>query len=637
MKKFLFLILITLTGCSGQKELFQTNMEFLKPVPDLFKLGANSVIRNSESVLNIYDKSHAAYKEHVIVTVLNDKHRDVGELFLYYDEFRKLDYVNVQVRNNYGEVVGIYTLKDAEDYSASGSSFFTDVRVKVITAYHNSYPYTIEYEYKYDYHGTLNLPEWHPKSFEQSIENASFEIVDYTKGEARYFAQNIEHEPEVVITPEMKSIKWNLNWNLAQKSEWYSPPHSEFFPNVKTAVSDFKMGNSYGNVSSWKDFGLWYYTLSEGKRELPTAAKDEIDAVVAKYSGEKEKVIALYKYMQDQTRYVSIQLGLGGWEPFSAAYVYDKKYGDCKALVNFMHAILEYAGIKAEPVLIRNGINSPKVIAEFPSNQFNHVVLRVTLSSGEIVWLECTSKYLKPGRLGAGNEGKNVLVINENGGEIITTGLSNESDNRSTRILNIKLMEDGAAEIESNMQSYGIMEDSFLHQLMPVSEKKREEWLVNSIPLNNFKINSHHFEGLEKDDREAKYQLNLTVKDYASSTAKRLFVPVNKFNEWNLHIPEDEVRINEIHLPFKFSEMDSVIFELPEGFIVESLPKNSDLKKEFGSYQTNYTIADNKVIFKRELIINQPELPKEKYSDFKDFFNTVNKNDRAQLVVVKGE
>jgi len=81
--------------------------------------------------------------------------------------------------------------------------------------------------------------------------------------------------------------------------------------------------------------------------------------------------------MQDHTRYISIQLGIGGWQPFDAAFVQEHGYGDCKALSNYMVALLKTAGITAYSVLIRPGDYRYTFNESFPSNQFTHVIVCV--------------------------------------------------------------------------------------------------------------------------------------------------------------------------------------------------------------------------------------------------------------------
>jgi hypothetical protein len=67
-----------------------------------------------------------------------------------------------------------------------------------------------------------------------------------------------------------------------------------------------------------------------------------------------EKVRTLYNYMQQRTRYVSIQVGIGGWQPFLASVVDEKGYGDCKALAHYMKSILDAVGIRSVYTLVMN-------------------------------------------------------------------------------------------------------------------------------------------------------------------------------------------------------------------------------------------------------------------------------------------
>ncbi|HEY4148413.1 MAG TPA: transglutaminase-like domain-containing protein [Chitinophagaceae bacterium] len=94
---------------------------------------------------------------------------------------------------------------------------------------------------------------------------------------------------------------------------------------------------------------------SRMRDQLPDEAKKKIHALTDSLHNEREKINAVYRFLQQNTHYVSIQLGIGGWQPFDAAYVYNKRYGDCKALSNYMVAMLREIGISGNSVLIRGG------------------------------------------------------------------------------------------------------------------------------------------------------------------------------------------------------------------------------------------------------------------------------------------
>ena len=46
----------------------------------------------------------------------------------------------------------------------------------------------------------------------------------------------------------------------------------------------------------------------------------------------REKIRVLYRYLQQNHRYISVQVGIGGMQPISASAVYTNGYGDCKGL-----------------------------------------------------------------------------------------------------------------------------------------------------------------------------------------------------------------------------------------------------------------------------------------------------------------
>jgi len=81
--------------------------------------------------------------------------------------------------------------------------------------------------------------------------------------------------------------------------------------------------------------------LLKGRRDLSETTIQEVTTLVSKASTNKEKAKLIYQYVQNKTRYISIQLGIGGWKPILASEVDRLGYGDCKALTNYTKALLD--------------------------------------------------------------------------------------------------------------------------------------------------------------------------------------------------------------------------------------------------------------------------------------------------------
>ena len=174
----------------------------------------------------------------------------------------------------------------------------------------------------------------------------------------------------------------------------------------------------------------------------------------------------LYEYMQNKTRYVSITVGIGGFQPFDAATVDRLSYGDCKALSNYMKSILEVAGISSRYTLVYAGENNQDIKTTFPSSQFNHVILCVPMEK-DTIWLECTSQRKPFNYLGSSTSNRQALVIDENGGKLRTQVMQPEN-NLESRKADIILDKTGSGFASVHSRYYGATYD----QYVPYSDER---------------------------------------------------------------------------------------------------------------------------------------------------------------------
>lgn len=127
---------------------------------------------------------------------------------------------------------------------------------------------------------------------------------------------------------------------------------------------------------------------ARGRGQLPPALQAEIHDLTDTIPDKRGKIEALYRYLGRTTRYVSIQLGIGGWQPMDAATVYANKFGDCKALSNYLHAMLAACDIESFYTIIHT--QNKHIPRDFATPAIaNHAILGVPCQR-DTLWLECT-------------------------------------------------------------------------------------------------------------------------------------------------------------------------------------------------------------------------------------------------------
>ena len=604
----------------------------------LLTLGADAVVRLELLRFEVRDPGRASETVRRAVTVLNSDGRDRGELYVFYDNrLQHLKELTGQIFDAEGKVVRKLAKDDEEDFSAiSDRSQYGDGRVRVARLYYDTYPYTVEFEYEVLHEGLVNWPTWYPQEEGIPVVFGRFDLVTPPNVIARYTVQGGSLEPELSLQGNRNVVRWEIREEPALEIEPFGPAWQDQVVAVHTAPTTFEVEGIPGDMSSWRAFGQWYHTLNDGRTTLPPDVRDEVHRLTAGLSDVREKVWRLYAYMQETTRYVSIQLGVGSWQTFDAAYVHERGYGDCKALSNYMQALLEEAGIESFPALIRGGIRAPTILADFPSNQFNHVILYVDLGQGEGIWLENTDQTIPFGHLGDFTEGRYALLIRPGGGELVRTPSSEAQQNQRVLHGQVRLGPKGDATAQVETRHAGNEQDLIRQNLANRSGRERELWLHEYIDVPNFEIVSADLSAVDARTLSVTLSLALKLPRYAARTGKRLFLPLNLLHRWTYVPPTVEERTQPVEFfSHAFAHADTIRYELPEGFVVEAMPDPVEVETVFGRYAAKVDVEpDGALVYYRGVEITQATFPAEYYDDFRDFMLQIDRADRAQVVLV---
>ena len=362
---------------------------------------------------------------------------------------------------------------EVEDYAAfDGFSIYNDLRLKHVDFTYGNYPYTIEYEYEVTHNGLQSYSTWAPQRYKTSVEKSIFELTLPADMEFRYKAFNITQLPQINNEGGKKRNAWQLLNKIVVSRESNAPDTYQPLPVLRTLPNNFEVDGYKGNMESWQAFGRFMYELNNNRDNLSPAMVQKVKSLTANATTNEEKIAALYHYLQENMRYVSVQLGIGGWQTFDAEYVEKNKYGDCKALTNFMKGMLKTAGIKAYASLITAGDQNMEIKEDFPAPYFNHVILNVP---EENIWLECTSTNNPVNYLGTSTADRPTLLITEKGGVLTRTpAISNNFQKGKTQII---LGEDGSAKVECATTLTGKLHEVFRYIVNNYSQEDQEKWL----------------------------------------------------------------------------------------------------------------------------------------------------------------
>ncbi|MEO6932585.1 MAG: transglutaminase domain-containing protein, partial [Chitinophagaceae bacterium] len=397
----------------------------------------------------------------------------------------------------------------------------------------------------------------------------------------------------------------------------------------KYAVQGYK-----GNMATWNDYGKFVYALKAGRDQLPENIKKTVHDLTDGLKDPYEKVNVLYNFLQKNSRYISVQLGIGGWQPYDATYVATKRYGDCKALVNYMYSLLKEAGIPSNYTLVKSGESNTGILVDFPSQQFNHVILSVPMAK-DTIWLECTSQDLPAGYLSGFTSDRQVLVVNENGGTLVSTPRYGFKDNLQLRRISAELRADGVLTADVRTFYQARQEDDVHDMINALARDKVLERLKQRINLPNYDVLK--FEYLE--DKVAMpsitEKLSITATDYAQVSGKRIFLTPNILSRSEGKLTPEEKRKFDINIKFEYTDEDSVDIKIPEGFIPEALPQNTELKSAFGSYKNSFKVEKDRIRYYRRIEKFSGRFPAADYPKLVEFNNQVYKADRARIVLIK--
>jgi hypothetical protein len=610
----------------------------------------DAVLLYSETDVNVLSADKVRIVVHKAYKVLRPSGREYGTVLVFLNSNKKVTSLHGWCIPAQGRD---YEVKDKDGMEVSppkieGSELIADVKARVLKIPAPDPGNIVGYEYEVEEHPLVLQDIW---DFQE--ENPIREI--------HYSLQlpsGWEYKSSWLNYPEVKPTQSGSNqwqWVLSDlkgvRKEDDMPPLAGLMGQM--IVSFFPQGGPTVNgFNNWKQMGNWYANLTSGRREPSAEIKQKVTDLTAKASTQLDKMKAIAKFVQEDVRYVAIELGIGGWQPHPAADIFNHRYGDCKDKATLMSSMLSAIGVESYYVVINTERGS--VTADTPAhNGFDHVIIAIKLPDGiddssliatvhhpklgKLLFFDPTNELTPFGQIGGYLQANYGLLVTPDGGELLALPEQPSSMNGIQR--KAKLTLDPTGKLEGSVEEVRLGDRAWMEReaLRRVTNnvdriKPIESLLAGS--LSNFRITKASVVNLTHNDQPFGFNYTFEAQNYAKNAGDLLLLRPRVFGTKTRALLETkEPRRFPIEFEGPIQDTDNFEIVLPAGYAVDELPPPVDADFSFASYHSKTEVKGNVIGYTRTFEVKELSVPVSKAEELKKFYRIIAGDERSTAVL----
>jgi hypothetical protein len=227
------------------------------------------------------------------------------------------------------------------------------------------------------------------------------------------------------------------------------------------------------------------------------------------------------------------------------------------------------------------------------------------------------------------------MVVTSGGGQLIRTPCTSADDNLQIHHGNIVLDDAGTAKALLVSTVEGNERDDVRAHLLLATPEKRQQWLLDDLQLPGADLITYRLSGLEADSMRTTIGMDLSIDRYASGSAERIFFQPAMV-ERRTYVPPDVVRRSPVNFPYRYHDVDSLVYHFPPSYKCEAMPKEVLLSSPVGTFSSSVREIDaNTLLYVRDLRVNAIALAPAYYGEYRKFFADVVKSDKSKVVLVR--
>ena len=590
---------------------------------------AHAVVRFEESKYVITSPRVYTHYFTKAVTIL-DENTPEAYAIVHYDQYSDAELQDITIYDALGMMIRKVKRSEFQDMAVySNVNFLQDERLIGFQSFGGTIPYTMEYSWRVHHRETMLYPAWRPQQLNVALEEAAFVLDAPAHISINTKTLNADFKYEERESNGRRIKSWKIHHIPAIDEEEDMPANHELFPMLFFSPEHFQVEGFTGSMKDWKSFGEFLYTLNKGKELMPAHMVPVIHAMTSACRDPKEKIDTLYYWLQKNMRYVSVQLGIGGFQSFDATYVEKNRFGDCKALSTFMKGMLQEAGIESWQVIIKGDERENLFFEDFVVNDFNHMMLHIP---SEDIWLECTSNDLPAGMIHEFTQDKHVLFLTPKGG---VTGKSPKTAAEKNHVWTTDTVTIGdKTRIITREMSEGNQQQSLRYLYFNKSPEEQRKFFIEQAILPVVTLDKLNI-SVDPKGNHTILEMKKTVAQFGTSSGNRYFLPVNAVQDLHKSCEQQHHRKSAFVSNDDYTETNDIYIGIPADYSVEYLPPSTSFEAFGNNFIQEVKIADRSIHIHQQLKNAPMHLTAEEYQQLCQFYIDMTKAMNQKIILKK--
>ncbi|MDT0685038.1 DUF3857 domain-containing protein [Autumnicola psychrophila] len=381
-------------------------------------------------------------------------------------------------------------------------------------------------------------------------------------------------------------------------------------------------------TESWEKVTKTIYDGSLGK-ELSQERyfKKDIDELLKGISNPETKISLIYDFVKNKVRWNNF---VGYYADNGLRSAYKEGVGNCADVNLLLTAMLRYAGLTANPVLLSTPDNG---IPVFPTrNGFNYVISCVELQ-GQTVLLDATDPLAAIGELPKRARNFQGRLIREEGSsdwvDLIPSTVSEEKVYTYFGLNDGLQLEGKASKAHQGLyakrfrENNGMSDEEYLEKL----QLKLGQYTISDLVVEN-KVS------INEDIKEA---YTFTAKNPVEEINGKIYLQPFLFNAVQENPFKADERNYPIFFDFPFLQNEIITFIAPEGYILESVPESGIFQLNGGEVKYTFIVQQNGAILNIRSTLDLPKtyFTPEDYDGLKKFYSQIIEKQTEAIVLSK--